>query len=665
MASSQVEFASSTSPFSCIVNTRNHHHRVTQAKNLFDHFVRDHLNSNDNGNFRSWDTNNKAKNHLGTLRFASNKKRDQDESSTLVSPNQEEPSPSSSSSSPSPSPPLRKQKPPPISVPSDFSSPCDISNLKGASSLVQIWEQRLNQSSNNTTKSSSTPKSGPSATSSSSSPQSSSSSSEEADSPQGLIHNEGDHHHQRERSVVRVADIIKRLTATSEVEIVDTNDNQIHHHLSYCVGSPEQSSENRSFVIKSPRIRGRQAFNDLLMQMECDRHGELNNLADRAAVSKFSHKGRIQALLRLRLMQRGIMAKDQRGLQSTTSQGIKKLQGSVIMRLRERFSRGMKNGSGLSSIEAEVVEEPRTPFREEEDKVSSPINNTPNPTQNPVSHIDQTKEEEEEEEEEAPPPCSNVSVCSEAQNAETSSSSMADLNAESEVSENVEGREEKHNNNVSDQTSDDEMEEEEEEEEGEGSEEEYDERMYDEIEEVGNSSEQSYGDAANFDWTSQISKPKSYWEDRRQAWYKEMLNNESQNNDICQLLQRRTVSNFLCSDFREKMDRLMESHKGTQTNLLASRDGDEANHHGKIGQLEMELIYDLRGHMKQLYHEMSELRKSIRSCIDMQMILQKSLSRENNHPGQGKKSHDRVLKKGNCCICLKMKADSLLYRYFL
>lgn len=43
---------------------------------------------------------------------------------------------------------------------------------------------------------------------------------------------------------------------------------------------------------------------------------------------------------------------------------------------------------------------------------------------------------------------------------------------------------------------------------------------------------------------------------------------------------------------------------------------------------EMELIYDMRGNMEQLYREMSELRKSIQSCMDMQMQLQQSMNQE-------------------------------------
>lgn len=37
------------------------------------------------------------------------------------------------------------------------------------------------------------------------------------------------------------------------------------------------------------------------------------------------------------------------------------------------------------------------------------------------------------------------------------------------------------------------------------------------------------------------------------------------------------MSSFLSSDFRETMDRLMESHRGTQTNIVDCQDDDENN----------------------------------------------------------------------------------------
>ncbi|KAL2493975.1 RING-type domain-containing protein [Forsythia ovata] len=42
----------------------------------------------------------------------------------------------------------------------------------------------------------------------------------------------------------------------------------------------------------------------------------------------------------------------------------------------------------------------------------------------------------------------------------------------------------------------------------------------------------------------------------------------------------------------------------------------------------MDLIYDLRGQMEQLRQEMSELRRSIKSCINMQIKFQRSIKQE-------------------------------------
>lgn len=43
---------------------------------------------------------------------------------------------------------------------------------------------------------------------------------------------------------------------------------------------------------------------------------------------------------------------------------------------------------------------------------------------------------------------------------------------------------------------------------------------------------------------------------------------------------------------------------------------------------EVELIYELRGHMEQLHQEMSEIRRSIKDCMNMQAKLQKSIKHE-------------------------------------
>ena len=108
-----------------------------------------------------------------------------------------------------------------------------------------------------------------------------------------------------ESEKVRIVDIIKRLTAATQMQSPrssscgDDND----HEQSSMLGSPFRERDCScwdQFDFKvlpkaiSPRIRGRQAFTDLLMQLERDRQREIDTLAERRAVSRFTQRGRIQ-----------------------------------------------------------------------------------------------------------------------------------------------------------------------------------------------------------------------------------------------------------------------------------------------------------------------------------------------------------------------------------
>ncbi|KAL9681647.1 hypothetical protein QQ045_013433 [Rhodiola kirilowii] len=238
-----------------------------------------------------------------------------------------------------------------------------------------------------------------------------------------------------------------------------------------------------------------------------------------------------------------------------------------------------------------------------------------------------------------------------------------------------------------------------------------------------------------YGWFSDISRPRRYWEDRRRAWYQEVLETTSENAEIRQLLERKTVSNFLDSSFRLRMDQMImtrlttnqaappvdeyqtnqatmmhlyfyrrqsnqqeqeETHDeeeergnnvdledrnviGSEYNEVSSyfeqnpespqlplpspmssstwssfREPEQLSevseqagsnrpqsspfHYANIGRtqtpstnptsLEMELIYHLKRHMEQLYQEMTELRSTIRCCMDMQAKLQLSFKQE-------------------------------------
>lgn len=61
----------------------------------------------------------------------------------------------------------------------------------------------------------------------------------------------------------------------------------------------------------------------------------------------------------------------------------------------------------------------------------------------------------------------------------------------------------------------------------------YDDEMVEEAEEIDQNC-----DETNLDWISEIARPRSHWEQLRQAWYREMLETRSKNEDIRKLLER-------------------------------------------------------------------------------------------------------------------------------
>ncbi|KFK28640.1 hypothetical protein AALP_AA7G025800 [Arabis alpina] len=248
--------------------------------------------------------------------------------------------------------------------------------------------------------------------------------------------------------------------------------------------------------------------------------------------------------------------------------------------------------------------------------------------------------------------------------------------------------------------------------------------------------EEEYGDYYHYngedmyDWINDISRPRSYWEDLRKERYLEVLNEESEKKDICKLIESRTVSNFLTSDLRQKIDNLMITrvygHVGAQTNQEEENEDEEGQEQEQEWEVEwsatnqidieteeepektnleatsdvcsqssswsfrdqdhepttslsvpespvptnqstqeMQIISDLRGKMEQLQREMFELRNTVKSCIDMQLHYQKSVTQDFTRPGSS--AEQRVDTKNDplnrkCCICLEMPVDSLLYR---
>ncbi|KAH8522305.1 hypothetical protein H0E87_003078, partial [Populus deltoides] len=574
---------------------------------------------------------------------------------------------------------------------------------------------------------------------------------------------------------IKIVDIIRRLTS-------DGNDHdQKLNSAGDCLsrerrdssGSDRTEQKVLPQVVNPPKIRGRQAFNDLLLQMEQERHRELGWLGERQAVSKFSQRGRIQSLLRLRFLHRSIAFEDQqrpRSSQSTTScNGDRSQQGSTIMHLRERFSAGVEQATTLSDS---------TTPRSTTEMVNSIVQRYAS-VHNELTSDSYQQETSTSDEQESESQVKNLASATREviEKVHEETYAVSDVSwlgtslqdsCQQETSTSTEQESEPQVENSASATS------------------EVNEKVLEETcavsgitwqgtrlliqifdppetsettpplndwdeNEIGEEGEE-YFEQINYDWFSDIARPRSYWEDKRKARYEEKLGTSSDNDEIRQLLERGTVSNFLASDLRDRIDQLMMSHAQRQASqedeeleedsqermgqlMLSyfqrhlhpagsqeeeeereqeqeqeldgrseveetieeeciSEEGSPSSHqymeatdyfdqsspsqHSPYpfrswnysddnevadfceqaqttplhlplppqasnqdrryssskshSSLEMEFVYDLKGHMEQLQREMSELRKSIQSCMEMQMNFQNSWKAREVYP---------------------------------
>ncbi|KAK4748067.1 hypothetical protein SAY87_014653 [Trapa incisa] len=467
----------------------------------------------------------------------------------------------------------------------------DSSNL-GASSLVQIWEARLCQtnSMNRTTTASSRSNSPlscsnedpstkpggpgdacnesrssldcsmgdwesdravpevPGPCSSSSSTYSSMSQDRNPDPKEGL-------------KTPRVADIIRRLISAN-----DENDNEMVGNGGAEAVRLDHPSEQKGLAVQvtnSPRLRGRHAFNDLLILMERDRQKELDSLGERCAVSRFSQKGRIQANLRLKVLQRGIavhIQSQQRPRSSSSAEGSKSSRSSSIVHIREKFKvESSKAAENTNPAPPQTQSANNWHGSEDDSSITS--------DQSVVTEVKDVSKQDVVPEHKQPAVAEDLrdrrSVASNA------TYQMARLEAQDHVelhqAQDVDLQEQAESyTSTSGCLYDEGMAEEEEEEQEIIMEEE-------EEEEIVGSEEGGY------EWFLGVSRPRSYWEDQRQAWYRQILETESENSDIRRLLERRSVSTFLTSDFRDTMNCLMVNHVQRQTHQMSEPEDEMSN----------------------------------------------------------------------------------------
>ncbi|KAG2315079.1 hypothetical protein Bca52824_018201 [Brassica carinata] len=585
----------------------------------------------------------------------------------------------------------------------------DESNKNGASSLVQIWEARLNRSSggnspshNQSLVNSSPSDSGVSVQDSRFS-ESPSIGDSEAEISDAEI--ESRSHGGSVSDSCRVADLIRRLS--NEAKLISGGGLSTIRTPRPCISS-WSSSEKSNFPMVTPRIRGRQAFTDLLMHMERDRHRELDSLLERNAVSKFTQRGRLQSMLRLRNLQRCQAVQDQNRSNSKPT-GLNRVGsgGSSVLHLRERFHADAVNAAAAvvdkrkdhhhHLINNKNVEETtynqrlkaffkerlslpnpkieEATLRKEEETVSGTVGSKMNcldlQETIEVEEVCNDNDSERKEEEKTSP---NACVDQETQ-------PQSVVHEGIHIDTCLEQQETSYLNGWED-------------------EEEYeDEQSY------------YYGEAKN-DWLHEISRPRSYWEELRKSRYMEVLNTRSDKEDIRRLLERRTVTDFLESGLRDQIDRLMMSRLQThskkhseswelqqeeeeeeeehrddtaeETEEEPSTEGEEQNDRDDSSRSssspifasspagswscqdtevtstpvlsvqnppshEMELITDMRTQIQQLQQEMSLLRDSVKTCLDANASLQQSVHRENPM-------------KRKCCVCDETQVEAVLYR---
>ncbi|KAJ0561439.1 putative transcription factor C2H2 family [Helianthus annuus] len=559
-----------------------------------------------------------------------------------------------------------------------------------------------------------------------------------------------------EKEKIRVVDIIKKLSREEELaashaaghvnESLPRIRTNVHHkHVE------GEHNAIKSGKVMQHMIRGREAFNNFLKQMEHHKQYELKCLVERKAVSKFPHRGRIKASLRFKILRIGAESKPEtkrhRRCVSKTLESNNRLD---IMDLRERFNSGVEKGATESrkpkrndTKNTNTDETPASTAREVDLKIKTTVNmkQEQQPKIEPLTSIQSTQYTIS----------SGKDVVHKAKFIDSSSNSVTFKDDTLYIDENKLSFYEDEGQFMSARTSYSQIED----------------RGFSDSEEGNDSGNkqglESFNDwmtngysqtpsdldggesyDTNYDWISEISRPKSDWEVLRQARYQEMLHHSSGNGDIQRLLERKSVSSFLGSGLRDLIDQLMvsrieQSHvqvekndvvvrekgdsrkeMGHEQSSMVDEDGDCSSrtetkcseyserswrpddavdksettttttspslspslehslssgrsHNNSTPQspfpvthqtIEMELIYDLRGHMEQLHQEIMELRKSIKSCVNMQVKMQHSFKQScvAARPVQKKERNTPGLVKHNCSICHVMQVDSLLYR---
>ncbi|CAM0905959.1 unnamed protein product [Alopecurus aequalis] len=529
----------------------------------------------------------------------------------------------------------------------------------------------------------------------------------------------------------RVGCIVKKLSGAAslpEEEDMEATNNQLP--LSQSAPTSPASLAVRIKNTRPPKlvvltVRGRRAMEELVARMAHRRRRELAALADRHAVSRFGHKGRIQSMLRLKLLRQGDTINDEVWNLLRPVRPHPPRCGPEASAMREDSSKTDLQEANECSLQNNRIDE-----QQNDDSSPSVEKSTGLSIENLVNSDCLVNRQYDEkintEGNQCQEDCANfVNSCVHSQEYSKDSSFtryddhcavydnqyMDDISPSTtstirELQDTPSSRgdnlREEDNQSLN------------------GS---WDERaLWSSLgwpAPVDSMSPDSWnqdtiGDMENHNQTEFNDRP---WIDSPNSWRSLHIATQadgqdlSGNTDICNLLESKKVSKSLESDFSNKMNHLLrailqkqrqqhmiddfggyyQEHLYWQQNHESRNEDQEASapcslapvshvashpqeswqhssfehqHHENQNLLEMEVR--VRSEMAQIHHEIYELRKLAESCIASQVKMQHSIKEEVcsalREAGLMPSQPDITAKKGTCCICHQMQVDSLLYR---
>ncbi|XP_078182633.1 uncharacterized protein LOC144576203 isoform X3 [Carex rostrata] len=472
------------------------------------------------------------------------------------------------------------------------------------------------------------------------------------------------------------------------------------------------------------RIRGRQARSDLISRMARERQRELHSLSEHQAVTRFSHRTRIQALLRGRFLRNIPAVEEERPVsvaareigQLRQRQRVSGLSLSTHYRLEDAVSYDLESyisdttSIGHSELSSDVQSQATIEMLDSQETnittTAAPVTSTTTTTtaqQASTPNQDTLETAPSNIVQISPPPIPEITALENV----TATEDPLQPSPENEFNQRHEEGGEANiteSRNEGDQL-----------------------RTMTDMESPEQDWQDDESHTSDDNWQDEFSPPMIDMPEFAQRT-NEFVPSDDDNvysMELRELLSRRSVSNLLHSGFRENLDRLIRSYvqrqgrgpldwnldgsagnlpEGTQNRQRdngnqelrdrptlgipppplpprqrlfhsALRHSNLTRHNVHRHEFEWEAINDIRNDMGRLQQSMNQMQRMLESCMDMQLELQRSVRQEvsaalNRFEGSSGKNIDLAddgtkwsqVKKGTCCVCCDTQIDSLLYR---